>query len=137
MIELTSQERTVLFLIARGKVLDEIRKEMGLSNKPFNQLRLGLFWKLGVTDRAAAVSRAFVYELFSTVEQLRIVSTPLDSSILEKVAQDWRDAEIERSLHCSTRDIIECIRRALDVCKVTSRAELVKLLKREGYLADC
>lgn len=133
MITLTPMERTLLLHLAQGEVLERVRKEMGLSNKSFNLLRLGLFNKLGVNDRAAAVSRALIYGLLSAVERLRIVATSLDNSILEKVAQGWRDGEIERRLHCTNGDIVECIRRALDICKVTSRAELVRLLRAEGY----
>lgn len=135
MIVLTPQERTLLLHLAQGKVLERVREEMGLCNKTFNTVRLGLFEKLGITDRAAAVSRAFIYGLFGTMERLMIVSSPLDKSILQLVAQNWRDADIQRHLHCSSRDIVECMRRAIDICNVPTRAELVQYLKKEGSLA--
>lgn len=106
-----------------------------MGSKTFNKLKWNLFEKLQVTDRGAAISKAFIYGLFSKVEWLKIACSQLDNSILEKVTQGWRDADIQSHLHCTSRDIVDCIGGAVDICGVATRAELVRLLKREGYLA--
>jgi DNA-binding CsgD family transcriptional regulator len=53
---LTSREREVLSLIARGLAAKQVAKHLGISPKTVERHKTRIFYKLGVPNQAAAVS---------------------------------------------------------------------------------